>query len=154
MFPRTHDTADSARVQAERARPPGLHQHGAFGEVLARYESYVDLDPETKDAGDPGPALPLPVSDNERKMAQDMSQRREMLEAAGIEVSGRTRKCSRRVVDHEWAPRHGQRSQDVVLNQFSSPTRPQLARGGRLEPRECIVSEPHVDDHGAGVALV
>src|SRR5207247_6413065 len=63
---------------------------GAFGEGLPRYESYVDLDPETKDAwGIPVLRFHYHFSDNERKMAEDMvATGREMLEAAGIEVVG------------------------------------------------------------------
>src|SRR5204863_137455 len=63
---------------------------GAFGEVLPRYESYVDLDPETKDAwGIPVLRFHYHFSDNERKMAEDMvATGREMLEPAGTEVVG------------------------------------------------------------------
>src|SRR2546422_5398715 len=48
-----------------------LFRSGAFGEVLPRYESYVDLDPETKDGwGIPVLRFHYQFSDNERKMAE------------------------------------------------------------------------------------
>jgi choline dehydrogenase-like flavoprotein len=61
---------------------------GAFGEVLARYENYMDIDPDVKDAwGVPVLRFHYTFGDNERKMAADMAATgREMFEAAGIEV--------------------------------------------------------------------
>src|SRR5256886_13692488 len=63
---------------------------GAFGEVLARYENYMDLDPEEKDAwGIPTLRFHYQFGDNEKKMCEDMVVAgREMLEEAGIEVVG------------------------------------------------------------------
>jgi choline dehydrogenase-like flavoprotein len=61
---------------------------GGFGEVLARYENYMDLDPDVKDAwGIPVLRFHYQFGDNERKMAADMAvTAREMFEEAGIEV--------------------------------------------------------------------
>lgn len=61
---------------------------GGFGEVLPRYENYVDIDPQVKDRwGVPVLRFHIRFGDNEKKMAQDMSeQAREMFEQAGIEV--------------------------------------------------------------------
>jgi glucoside 3-dehydrogenase (cytochrome c) catalytic subunit len=61
---------------------------GAFGEVLARYENYVDLDPQVKDKwGIPVLRFHYRFGDNEHKMAEDMANSaREMFEEAGIEV--------------------------------------------------------------------
>jgi glucoside 3-dehydrogenase (cytochrome c) catalytic subunit len=61
---------------------------GGFGEVLPRYENYVDLDPHLKDRwGIPVVRFHYHFGDNEKKMAADMADAaREMLEAAGIEV--------------------------------------------------------------------
>jgi choline dehydrogenase-like flavoprotein len=61
---------------------------GAFGEVLARYESAVSVDPDVKDKwGIPVLRFDYRFGDNERKMAKDMAATgREMFEAAGIEV--------------------------------------------------------------------
>jgi choline dehydrogenase-like flavoprotein len=63
---------------------------GGFGEVLARYENYVDLDPQMKDAwGIPVLRFHYQFSDNEKKMCEDMSNTaKEMLEASGIEIIG------------------------------------------------------------------
>lgn len=61
---------------------------GAFGEVLARYENYVDLDPDVKDRwGIPVLRFHYKFGDNEKKMVQDMAETaQEMFEAAGIEI--------------------------------------------------------------------
>jgi choline dehydrogenase-like flavoprotein len=63
---------------------------GGFGEVLARYENYVDLDPQMKDAwGIPVLRFHYQFSDNEKKMCEDMATTaKEMLEASGIEIIG------------------------------------------------------------------
>ena len=61
---------------------------GGFGEVLARYENYVDLDPAVKDRwGIPVLRFQYRFGDNERKMAADMADTaREMFESAGFEI--------------------------------------------------------------------
>ncbi len=61
---------------------------GGFGEVLSRYENYVELDPEVKDRwGVPVLRFHIQFGDNEKKMARDMAESaREMFEEAGIEV--------------------------------------------------------------------
>ena len=60
---------------------------GGFGEVLARYENQVDLDPQLKDAwGVPVLRFNYRFGDNELKMAKDMCDSiEEMLHAAGAE---------------------------------------------------------------------
>jgi choline dehydrogenase-like flavoprotein len=60
---------------------------GAFGEVIARYENQVDLDPTVKDAwGIPALRFSYRFSENELAMAKDMSETAaEMLKAAGCE---------------------------------------------------------------------
>src|SRR2546422_75842 len=95
---------------------------GGFGEVLPRYESQVDLDPEVKDGwGIPVLRFHYQFSDNERKMAEDMvATGREMFEAAGIEVVG----VDREVLTEGWSihelgtARMGTDSKTSVLNQF------------------------------------
>jgi choline dehydrogenase-like flavoprotein len=95
---------------------------GAFGEVLPRYESFVDLDPEVKDRwGIPVLRFHYEFGDNERKMAEDMAVAgREMFEAAGIEVIG----VDREVLTPGWSihelgtSRMGHDPKTSVLNQF------------------------------------
>ena len=60
---------------------------GAFGEVLARYENQVDLDPTITDAwGIPALRFNYRFGENEIAMAQDMAETaEEMLGAAGCE---------------------------------------------------------------------
>jgi choline dehydrogenase-like flavoprotein len=61
---------------------------GAFGEVLARYDNYVDLDPKVKDRwGIPALRFHISFGDNEKRMAEDMAESaKEMFDAAGIET--------------------------------------------------------------------
>ncbi len=61
---------------------------GAFGEVLARYENQVEIDPAVKDTwGIPVLKFNYKFGENERKMCQDMAiSGREMFEAAKFEV--------------------------------------------------------------------
>lgn len=61
---------------------------GAFGEVLPRYENYVEIDPNTKDAwGIPVLRFHYRFGENELNMAKDMwTTAREMFEAAKFEI--------------------------------------------------------------------
>ena len=95
---------------------------GAFGEVLPRYESHVDLDPAIQDRwGIPVLRFHYQFSDNERRMAEDMvATAQEMFEAAGIEVVG----VDRTVLTEGWSihelgtARMGRDPKTSVLNQF------------------------------------
>ena len=95
---------------------------GGFGEVLARYENYVDLDPQMKDAwGIPVLRFHYQFSDNEKKMCEDMATTaKEMFEAAGIEVIG----IDKTMLTEGWSihelgtARMGTDARTSVLNQF------------------------------------
>jgi choline dehydrogenase-like flavoprotein len=95
---------------------------GGFGEVLARYENYVDLDPEVKDAwGIPALRFHYQFSDNEKKMCEDMATTaKEMFEEAGIEVVG----VDKTMLTEGWSihelgtARMGNDPKTSVLNQF------------------------------------
>ncbi|HEY1337241.1 MAG TPA: GMC family oxidoreductase [Bryobacteraceae bacterium] len=101
----------------------GAYFHmGGFGEVLARYENYVDLDPNVKDRwGVPVLRFHYQFGDNERKMAADMAATaREMFEAAGIEiVSSNSGLLTEGWSIHELGTsRMGADPKKSVLNQF------------------------------------
>lgn len=95
---------------------------GAFGEVLPRYENYIDIDPNVKDRwGVPALRFHIQFGDNERKMAKDMAeQAREMFEQAGIEVLH----VDREILTPGWSihelgtSRMGTDPKKSVLNQF------------------------------------
>jgi choline dehydrogenase-like flavoprotein len=95
---------------------------GAFGEVLARYENAVDLDPETKDAwGIPVLRFSYKFGENEAKMAKDMvTSGREMFEAAKFEIVN----ASSDMLPEGWSihelgtARMGNDPKTSVVNQF------------------------------------
>lgn len=95
---------------------------GAFGEVLARYENYVDLDPVVKDKwGVPALRFHYKFGDNEHRMAEDMKETaQEMFEAAGFKIMH----VSDRVLTEGWSihemgtARMGNDPKTSVLNQF------------------------------------
>jgi len=77
-------SAFKARVRELYPTPIGI---GAFGEVLARYENQVTIDPALKDAwGVPVLRFDYRFGDNERAMVKDMADTaEEMLRAVGAE---------------------------------------------------------------------
>jgi choline dehydrogenase-like flavoprotein len=95
---------------------------GGFGEVLARYENHVDLDPAMKDRwGIPVLRFHYKFSDNEKNMCEDMADTaQEMMEAAGFKVIG----LSREILTEGWSihelgtARMGTDPKKSVLNQF------------------------------------
>ena len=95
---------------------------GGFGEVLARYENQVDLDPVRKDAwGIPVIRFNYKFGDNEKKMCEDMAvAAQEMFEAAGFEIVS----LDRQILTEGWSihelgtARMGTDRKTSVLNQF------------------------------------
>jgi glucoside 3-dehydrogenase (cytochrome c) catalytic subunit len=95
---------------------------GGFGEVLARYENYMDLDPEVKDKwGIPVLRFHYKFGDNEKKMCADMvEQARAMFDEAGFEIIDR----DRGILTEGWSihelgtSRMGTDPKTSVVNQF------------------------------------
>jgi len=95
---------------------------GGFGEVLPRYENYVDLDPATTDRwGVPVLRFHYKFGDNEKKMCEDMAAAaQEMFELAGFEIV----KVEREMLTEGWSihelgtARMGTDPKTSVLNQF------------------------------------
>ncbi len=95
---------------------------GAFGEVLPRYENYVEIDPNVKDAwGVPVLRFSYKFGENEQKMAKDMAiAGREMFEAAKFEVLS----TSNEMLPEGWSihelgtARMGNDPKTSVVNQF------------------------------------
>lgn len=95
---------------------------GAFGEVLPRYENYVEIDPNTKDAwGIPALRFHYRFGENEMNMAKDMwTTAQEMFEAAKFQIVSVTKTP----LPEGWSihelgtSRMGNDPKTSVLNQF------------------------------------
>jgi choline dehydrogenase-like flavoprotein len=95
---------------------------GGFGEVLARYENHITLDPAVKDRwGIPVTQFHYKFGDNEKRMCEDMAATaQEMFEAAGFEILD----VSREMLTEGWSihelgtARMGSDRKTSVLNQF------------------------------------
>jgi choline dehydrogenase-like flavoprotein len=124
MFPPGTDSPGfGASFKEEIRRNQGSHiAMGAFGEVLSRYENFVDLDPVVKDKwGIPALRFHYKFGDNEHRMAADMKETaQEMFEAAGFKIIF----VSDRVLTEGWSihelgtARMGDDPKTSVLNQF------------------------------------
>ena len=124
MFPRGTDSHGFGAAFKEEVRKNqgAFVGMGAFGEVLARYENYVDLDPVVKDKwGIPALRFHYKFGDNEHRMAEDMKETaQEMFEAAGFEIVH----VSSRVLTEGWSihelgtARMGSDPKTSVVNQF------------------------------------
>ena len=95
---------------------------GGFGEVLARYENYVDIDTAMKDKwGIPVLRFNYKFGDNEKKMCADMAATaQEIFEQAGFEIVS----VDREILTEGWSihelgtARMGADKKTSVLNQF------------------------------------
>ncbi len=95
---------------------------GAFGEVLSRYENFVELDPAVKDKwGIPVLKFNYKFGGNEKAMVDDMADSaKEMFETAGIEILD----VSKNILTEGWSihemgtARMGDDPKTSVLNQF------------------------------------
>jgi choline dehydrogenase-like flavoprotein len=125
MFPdNAHGTPGfgSSYKKTVRDRAGAFINMGGFGEVLARYENHVTLDPARKDKwGIPVLRFNYRFGDNEKKMCEDMANTaQEMFEAAGFEIVG----VDRGVLTEGWSihelgtARMGADRKTSVLNQF------------------------------------
>ncbi len=95
---------------------------GGFGEVLARYENQVEIDPEVKDAwGIPALRFNYKFGENERKMCEDMAvSGREMFDAAKFEVLSSSSKMETEgwSIHELGTSRMGNDPKTSVVNQF------------------------------------
>ena len=125
MFPsHAHSTSGfgSAFKEEVRKHYGSYISMGAFGEVLARYENYVDLDPTARDKwGIPALRFHYRFGDNEKRMAEDMVETaQEMFEAAGLRIVD----VDRQILTEGWSihelgtARMGNDPKNSVLNQF------------------------------------
>jgi len=124
MFPKGTDVPGfGASFKEEVRKNQGSYiGMGAFGEVLARYENYVDLDPQVRDNwGIPVLRFHYRFGDNEKRMAEDMLETaQEMFEAAGFRIL----RANGRMFTEGWSihelgtARMGQDSKSSVLNEF------------------------------------
>ena len=124
LFPRGTDTHGFGAAFKEEVRKNqgAFIGMGAFGEVLARYENFVELDPVVKDKwGIPSLRFHYKFGDNEHRMAEDMKETaQEMFEAAGFEIV----QVTSRVLTEGWSihelgtARMGSDPKSSVLNQF------------------------------------
>jgi choline dehydrogenase-like flavoprotein len=125
MFP-GHTTSTpgfgASYKQAVRDKQGAFISMGGFGEMLPRFDNYVDLDPTVKDRwGIPALRFHIAFGDNEKKMVVDMAnQAQEMFERAGFEIVGVDRDplLEGYSIHELGTARMGRDPKTSVLNQF------------------------------------
>jgi choline dehydrogenase-like flavoprotein len=124
MFPYVADAKGfGAEFKEEVRKNRGSYiSMGAFGEVLARYENYVDLDPVVKDKwGIPALRFHYQFGDNERRMVEDMRETaQEMFEATGFKIVEQDKRLYTEggSIHELGTARMGNDPKTSVLNQF------------------------------------
>jgi choline dehydrogenase-like flavoprotein len=124
MYPRVPGSPGfGAGLKEEIRKNKGSYiDMGGFGEVLARYENYVDLDPVVRDKwGIPALRFHYKFGDNERRMLADMTETaQEMFEGAGFKIV----QVNKTLLTEGWSihelgtARMGSDAKTSVLNQF------------------------------------
>jgi choline dehydrogenase-like flavoprotein len=123
MFPEVPDSGFGADLKQEIRNNRGSYiDMGGFGEVLPRYENYVDLDPTVKDKwGVPALRFHYKFGENEHRMLDDMNETaQEMFDAAGFKIV----QVNKRLLTEGWSihelgtARMGNDPKTSVLNQF------------------------------------
>jgi choline dehydrogenase-like flavoprotein len=124
MFPEVPDSPGfGAALKEEIRNNKGSYiDMGGFGEVLPRYENYVDLDPAVKDKwGVPALRFHYKFGENEHRMLDDMNDAaQEMFDAAGFKIV----QVNKRLLTEGWSihelgtARMGNDPKTSVLNQF------------------------------------
>ncbi|MBS1808517.1 MAG: GMC family oxidoreductase [Acidobacteria bacterium] len=106
-----------------RALHPAFVRMSAFGEVLARKENHVSIDPKVKDAwGIPTLKIDIAYGDNERELTKDAIEcAHEMFEAAGIELISENREMylPGHSIHEVGTARMGNDPRTSVLNKFN-----------------------------------
>ena len=125
MFPdNAHDTKGFGAGYKKKVRDEnGAYINmGGFGEVLSRYENFIDLDPVIKDRwGIPVNRFHFKFGDNEKKMCADMAAQAEaMFHEAGIEITDvdKTIRTEGWSIHELGTARMGTDPKKFVLNQF------------------------------------
>lgn len=106
-----------------RALHPAFVRMSAFGEVLARRENHVAIDPNLKDAwGIPSLKIDIVYGDNEQKLTNDAIEcAHEMFAAAGIELLTENREmfAPGHSIHEVGTARMGNNPKTSVLNQWN-----------------------------------
>ena len=141
------------KQQVRDDRPWNMNFSG-FGECLARYENFCEIDKEKVDAwGIPVLHISMAHSDNEKKMIKDMADTaEEMLRAMGAEdVKGRADLAMPGLAIHEvGTARMGNDPEDLGAEPLAAGARGQEpVRDGRRRLPELGLPEPDAHHDGA-----